>query len=206
MTYPTKEKANEYLAFSKKSMLEQGTPPEAADFYEEHCRVTAKAVKLMASRFDNLDLDKIEVMGLLHDVGKYQRENIVKRNHGISGYEFMMQEGYPEIARICLTHLFPAKHFSAASYDFMFGKEDDINFTRDYLEVAEYTHYDELIQLADIMSMPQGFVTIEQRYNDILERYKRDDMLENLPIYINLKEKIDKHIGEDVYNILGINA
>ena len=204
MKVPSKEKALEYLQFAKSSMMQLGVTSEMANWYEMHCINVSKAAKVVAEKHNKANADTIEVMGLLHDIGKYEPEKIVKKHHAISGYEFMLKEGYPDIANICLTHIFPFKHFSKALYDLMFKNKSDIDFSKEYLTNTEYTAYDEIIQLVDMMSLANGFVTIEQRYDELVKRYGREDMRENQPIYNRLKNKIDKEICHDVYTVLGI--
>jgi len=206
MSFPSKEKSYVYLRFAKQRLLEQGSTTELTRAYEGHCINVSKAARLIAKEFADLDVDKAEILGLLHDVGKTRRECVCKRHHSVSGYEYMMEEGYPDVARICLTHTFPFKNFSGAMKDLMFDKEDDIKFVKEYLANTDFDLYDEIIQLADIMALEEGFVTIEKRFDDIVKRYANEDMRENQPLYNKLKEKLGSEIGKDIYEVLSIDS
>jgi len=44
------------------------------------------------------------ILGLLHDIGC--REGKTYTRHTIDGYNFLVNEGFPDAARICITHAF----------------------------------------------------------------------------------------------------
>lgn len=111
-----------------------------------------------------MDADKAYTFGLLHDVGKEPHSGW---GHIMIGYEKMMNEDLPEVARICLTHSFPVKSVLSDMRD-----EEFYDFVADYIEKVEYDDYDLLVQLADFMACADGVVPIEWRTCDVLLRHQ----------------------------------
>ncbi len=78
----------------------------------EHSLYVAKAAEAIARTHPRLDAEAAFVMGILHDIGR--REGIAGMRHVIDGYTFLMEKGFDEAARICLTHSYPTWHPHAA--------------------------------------------------------------------------------------------
>ena len=95
--FPTKEAAEQLLNWA--SELNPGP-------WTDHCKVAARAAETIAARC-GLDTDRAYVSGLLHDIGYYSyRDGKGEKDHIFAGYDLMMQKGYTDSARICLTHSF----------------------------------------------------------------------------------------------------
>ena len=75
-----------------------------------HSQTAAHAAETL-SKACGLDAEKAYIMGLLHDIGRY--EGVRGMHHVIAGYELMLQKNQPELARICLTHSFPLPELDA---------------------------------------------------------------------------------------------
>jgi phosphopantetheinyl transferase (holo-ACP synthase) len=106
-------------------------------------------------------------MGLLHDIGR--REGVFQLRHGMDGYKYLINEGYPDHARICITHSYTVKDKNN------FGHYDDLTaperrFVTRFLSETEYDDYDRLIQLADFLGLPQRLCTVDERIADVLSR------------------------------------
>ena len=125
----------------------------------DHSRVVARAAKAIALKC-HLDDEKAYIFGLLHDIGRY--EGIRDLHHIYAGYKLMIEKGYNDIARICLTHSFQYKNINAYS-----GKNDcmkeEINEIRMALNSYKYDDYDKLIQLCDSISMAKGVYLLDIR-------------------------------------------
>jgi putative nucleotidyltransferase with HDIG domain len=93
--FPNKEIAEEELKIA--GQLNQGP-------WTEHSINVGLAAQMIAKRCGNLNSDKAYVLGLLHDIGR--RYGVSARKHGIDGYNFVMERGWDEVGRICLTHSF----------------------------------------------------------------------------------------------------
>lgn len=72
----------------------------------DHSRIAAMCAEKIA-RSVGLDSEKAYVLGLLHDIGR--KFGIKHLAHVYDGYQYMMSLGYPDAARICLTHFFAAR-------------------------------------------------------------------------------------------------
>lgn len=67
----------------------------------KHCIYVGIGAGRIAERL-NLDSDYAQALGYIHDIGR----KISHPNHTIIGYKYMIENGYPEEARSCLTHSF----------------------------------------------------------------------------------------------------
>ena len=74
----------------------------------DHSRVAADcACKIAVAA--GMDGEKAYVLGLLHDIGR--KFGIYHMPHVYRGYHYMMELGYGEVARVCLTHSFSTPDF-----------------------------------------------------------------------------------------------
>ena len=163
-----------------------------------HAQMAAKAGEALAAAC-GLNPEKAYIMGLLHDIGRY--EGVRGMHHVIAGYELMMQKDEPEIARICLTHSFPVAELDAYT-----GPQDcsaqEIAFLKDTLTQIRMNKYDRLIQLCDALAMPNGISTIEERlfegnlrhgFNAYTQRKWR--------AFIDLKKEFDVLCQTNIYRL-----
>ena len=166
----------------------------------QHSRYVAQAAELIASRHPDLDPTTACILGILHDIGR--REGVTDLRHTVDGYHYLVNQGYPDAARICLTHSFIIKDIRAYS-----GKRDcseaDCQFLIDFLAQIEYTEYDRLIQLCDALSLPSGFCLIEKRFVDVALRHGMNDFtISKWKVYLQLKKDFETVIGQPIYSLL----
>ena len=95
MKVPTLEQASKFIKYA-----EESNPGE----WISHSYNVARAAKAIASECPDLDGDIAYVLGLLHDIGRY--EGHVHMHHSVSGYDFLIKRGYNDASRIALTHSF----------------------------------------------------------------------------------------------------
>jgi HD superfamily phosphodiesterase len=101
--FPTKEEAENILLWA----FDLNPGPWA-----DHCRSVAKAAEIIALNC-GLNPEKAYVFGLFHDIGYYGYKNGKGTTcHIYFGYQLMIDKGYEEIAKICLSHSFPIQDFS----------------------------------------------------------------------------------------------
>ena len=157
--YPTKEQALREL-----DVAGQMNPGP----WTAHSENVALAARLIAEGCGDMDADRAEVIGLLHDIGR--RTGIAQMRHAIDGYNYCMEQGWNDVARICLTHSFPIQDINAD-----IGKQDIIPeqacFIQHYLKHTEYDDYDRLIILCDCLATADGLCILEKRFVDTTRRY-----------------------------------
>ena len=113
------------------------------------------------------DSDKAFRMGLLHDYGRKYEQNF---KHVIIGFEKLYDLGYFEEAIGALTHSYINGNtyaiFEPLSKELL---ECDIY---KFLEIYEYTDYDRILNLADLMASANGVLEPRLRIEDIETRRK----------------------------------
>lgn len=188
MTYPDRQMAE--------SLLEEALSCNPGP-WENHSRVAARCARSIA-RAAGLDEEKAYVLALLHDIGR--RFGTGHLAHVYDGYQYMMGLGYPEVARICLTH-----SFSTPRLDSYIGKLDipaeNQRFLEDMLSATVCDVYDRLVQLCDCLAGSEGVVKMEARMEDVATRYgsyPRDKWDANL----RLKREFEELAGKDIYEIV----
>jgi hypothetical protein len=191
LSLPTLSQAEDYLA--KASALNPGD-------WVPHSHYVAQAAQAIASRHPGLNAEYAYILGLLHDIGR--REGVHGLRHILDGYRFLVGEGYPDAARVCLTHAFPipGETIAAAPWD---GTEDELRFIQNYLSHLAYDDYDRLIQLCDCLSLPSGFCLMEKRLVDVALRYGiNQHTLRRWLSFFAVKREIEQAIGVSVYRLL----
>lgn len=121
-----------------------------------------------------LDPDTAYSLGLLHDIGRIKDETVTNVPHGIEGFNYLAEHGYPDLAPICLTHGFISKDIKPSDYPTYRPKL--FKQVKEYLADLEYNDYDRVIQLADLFSRGKEILSIHDR----LEKNKKFYRIENL--------------------------
>ena len=188
---PSREEAEKRLLDA-----EQCNPGQWGD----HSRITAECAGKIAVLCDGMDADKAYIVGLLHDIGR--KFGVKHFGHIYDGYKYMMQLGYDEAARICLTHSFNIQeiHSYVGNFDVSEEQQQEIE---DALNNVVYDDYDRLIQLCDSIAGADGVMYIEDRMEDVKRRYGRypkDKWDHNL----SLKEMFEKKMGRSIYEAVGM--
>ncbi|WBW94862.1 HD domain-containing protein [Oceanirhabdus sp. W0125-5] len=191
MKVPTIEKSIEYINYAKST-----NPGEWID----HSYNVAIAARSIANECSDLDGNIAYVLGLLHDIGRH--EGRVQLHHTVSGYNFLMKDGYEDAARIAITHSFVIPDIRVYG-----GKsdctEEEIMFIKKYLNKVTYNDYDKLIQLCDNISLPEGVCLMEKRLLDVVMRYGFNDFtLKKWEKYLELRDYFSNKIGKSIYKVL----
>ena len=162
-----------------------------------HCRLVALCAEKIAAAV-GLDENKAYVCGLLHDIGR--RFGVRHLGHVTDGYFYMMSLGFDEVAKICLTHSFPCNSIDEYIGNFDITAEE-LNLLQEKLKSVEFDDYDRLIQLCDSLAGGESIMTIEERMNDVKNRYgfyPKAKWNKNLEI----KDYFEKKIGKDIYYVI----
>jgi putative nucleotidyltransferase with HDIG domain len=168
--------------------------------WTQHSLFVAGAAEAIAREHPDLDAETAYVLGLLHDIGR--QEGVTDMRHAMDGYRHLDGLGFPDTARICLTHSFPIKDTGAAA-----GKWDcpaeDRQFVQDYLDDIEYGPYDRLIQLCDALALPSGYCLLEKRLVDVALRHGTNDFTSSKwKAVTELLQEFDRSVGGSIYRLL----
>ena len=143
----------------------------------------------------NLDVDKAKALGYIHDIGKGVGEF---SNHVMNGYNYLKDLGYDEeFANICLTHSYLNNDINCTAG----GIPKDIPFRTQFIKNHEYTVYEKIINLCDLMCTSVN-VTLEKRLIDIMiRRGVHENTVYHIKEAQKLKQEIDNMLGFNVYNL-----
>lgn len=142
-----------------------------------------------------LDVDKAKSLGYIHDIGKAVGDF---SKHVINGYNYMKKQGYDdEYANICLTHSYLNNDYMCVAG----GIPEDNPFIIEFIKNHEYTIYEKIINLCDLICKTAN-MTLEKRLIDLIVRY---GVHENTVYHIKeaqkLKKEFDKILGHNVYEL-----
>ena len=163
-----------------------------------HSRVTAECAEKIAALCEGMDTDKEYIMGLLHDIGR--KFGVKHMGHIYDGYHYMLDLGYDEAAKICLTHSFCIQNIQDYIGNFDITEEQQQELT-DALADSVYDDYDYLIQLCDALAGADGVMVMEERMEDVKRRYgsfPQDKWERNL----YLRQMFEEKAGKDIYEIV----
>ena len=117
--------------------------------------------------------------------------------------EAMLDLGYDDIAKICLTHTFPAKQIDKSQFNWSY---EWLEWAQTELDKIEYDDYDRLIQLCDQLSDDIKYMSLESRSLAIAKRYGMSE--EQRQILCNnstlLKDYFENKFDIKIYELLGI--
>lgn len=163
-----------------------------------HSRVVAHCAEKIAGAYGELDPEKAYILGLLHDIGR--KFGVRHLGHVSAGYSYMMELGYDEAAKICLTHSFQRK--STDDYVGRFDTTDEeLKLIHTALAEVTLDDYDRLIQLCDALSGSECVLGLEDRMNDVKRRYGAYPK-EKWDANVGLKEYFEKKAGRDLYEVV----
>lgn len=166
----------------------------------DHSRYVAQACRNIARRCKGMDENRAYILGLLHDIGRYA--GVTSEKHLLDGYRYCESRGWPEAARICMSHAFIIQDIHTSIGEFDVTKED-YQFMAEYIENAQYNDYDRLVQVGDSLALPQGFCFLEKRFVDVAIRYGVCDV--TVPRWkktLELKEYFEEKAGCNIYELL----
>lgn len=162
----------------------------------KHCIYVAIAAGRIADRL-GLDVDYAISLGYVHDIGR----KISHPNHTIAGYKYMIENGYPEEARSCLTHSFIDNNI----YNTAGGiptPQDRFDYMNQFLQNTSLTIYDNIVQMCDLFCLETGFTTVERRLLDITKRkgiYPNSEM--HFGKTMELKARLEGMMGCSLYDL-----
>lgn len=143
----------------------------------------------------NLDVEYAKTLGYIHDIGKLVGDF---QSHSMNGYNYLKTLGYDEkYYNICLTHSYLNNDVNCTAG----GVPRNIPFRTEFIRNHEYTIYEKIINLCDLMCT-NVVNTIDKRLIDIMIRR---GVYENTQYHIKetykLKEYFDNLLGYSVYDL-----
>ncbi len=186
---PTRENAEKLLIEAEKCN------PGA---WGNHSRIAAHCAEKIAKQCSDLDPEKAYILGLLHDIGR--KFGIRHLGHVSDGYSYMMSLGYEDAAKICLTHSFHNQTIDGYVGNFDTTKEELI-LIQDTLKTVVMDDYDRLIQLCDSIAGAEQILFIEDRMNDVRQRYGAYPQ-EKWDCNLKLKKYFEEKMGKDLYLVV----
>ena len=160
-----------------------------------HSRTAAHCAERIAF-YAGLCPEKAYVLGLLHDIGrKFGKRHL---GHVSDGYSYMMRLGYPDAARICLTHSFNEMKIEGYVGNFD-TTEEETALIRTKLREVSTDDYDSLIQLCDAISGSEGVMDIIERMSDVKRRYG-DYEQSKWDRNLELKALFEERMGRGLYD------
>ncbi len=177
-----------------RKMLEESRGKTPDDHWINHSICVGDSAGKIAEKL-NLDVDYAKTLGYIHDIGKLVGEF---KDHVMNGYNYIKELGYDdEYANICLTH----SYLNNDVYCTAGGIPRDIPFRTEFIKNHEYTIYEKIINLCDLMCTDIN-MTVDKRLIDIMSRR---GAYENSQYHIKetykLKQYIDKQLGFNVYDL-----
>lgn len=163
-----------------------------------HSRVAAMCAEKIAARCEGMDSEKAYILGLLHDIGR--KFGVKHLGHVYDGYKYMLDLGYDEVARICLTHSFsvPDIQVYIGNFDITMEEQEEL---ANALKATVFDEYDRLIQLCDCLASAEGVVDIEVRMSDVKRRYGSYPQ-EKWDTNLALKKQFEEKMRKDIYEVV----
>ena len=177
-----------------RELLEEARIKASDDKWINHSICVGNSAGKIAEKL-NLDVDYAKILGYIHDIGRSVGDG---KDHVMQGYNYLKELGYDdEYANICLTH----SYLNNDVYCTAGGFPKDIPFRTKFIKNHEYTIYEKIINLCDLMCT-DTIMTVDKRLIDLIIR---KGVHENTQYHIKetykLKQYIDKQLGFNVYDL-----
>jgi putative nucleotidyltransferase with HDIG domain len=159
-----------------------------------HSKQCAKFAKKVAKKINqkylklNLDVHKIEMAALLHDIGRDQK-NTNDYLHFEIGYQILKNLGYKNLGKIIRTHADAARR---AKY---FGLKG--NYKNKTIEQKIITYVDNHIG-------QNGFESDKERIRDILKRRGMNEFIKK--VFLPYKRNESKKIDQEIEKLMGCSG
>lgn len=165
-----------------------------------HSRNVAQAAQLIAAAHPALDPERAHTLGLLHDLGRRTGPN--KDRHILDGHDVLLALGYPDAARIALTHSFVVPDLATLQGEWD-GTAAEWARLGELLAAARQMDEDRLLQLCDMLALADGFCTVPERVVDVALRYSANALTsEKWRAMLALKADFDRECGVNIYRLL----
>lgn len=164
----------------------------------EHSKKVGEAARRIAESL-NLEAEKAEILGLIHDIGKRFGE---KAHHVIRGYEYLKNLGYDDdYCNICLIHSYLNNDINCTAGGVPQEGIGGYDFRKNFVENHKYTMYEKIINFCDLICTNE-FTILEQRLIEIMTKRGVDtNTVYHITEAQKLKDEIDQALGFNVYSL-----
>ena len=177
-----------------REMLEEARKKSTDDRWINHSICVGDTAGKIAEKL-NLDVNYAETLGYIHDIGRGIGDS---KDHVMNGYYYLKELGYDdEYANICLTH----SYLNNDIYCTAGGIPTDIPFRTEFIKNHEYTIYEKIINLCDLMCT-DIIMTVDKRLIDlIIRRGAHENTQYHIKETYKLKQYIDEQLGFNLYDL-----
>ena len=177
-----------------REMLEEARKKSTDDRWINHSICVGNTAGKIAEKL-NLDVNYAKTLGYIHDIGRGIGDS---KDHVMNGYYYLKELGYDdEYANICLTH----SYLNNDIYCTAGGIPTDIPFRTEFIKNHEYTIYEKIINLCDLMCT-DIIMTVDKRLIDlIIRRGAHENTQYHIKETYKLKQYIDKQLGFNLYDL-----
>lgn len=177
-----------------REMLEEARKKSTDDRWINHSICVGNTAGKIAEKL-NLDVNYAKTLGYIHDIGRGIGDS---KDHVMNGYYYLKELGYDdEYANICLTH----SYLNNDIYCTAGGIPTDIPFRTEFIKNHEYTIYEKIINLCDLMCT-DIIMTVDKRLIDlIIRRGAHENTQYHIKETYKLKQYIDEQLGFNLYDL-----
>ena len=150
-----------------KILQDSNVPSNIIAHSKQVCNVALKIADLLERKGIKINRNLVQAGALLHDVKK-----LSPNDHVIEGFELIKSLGYPEVAEVLKKHGL-----------YHLDKEEFLPKTRE----------EKIVFYADKRVKNDGVVSVEERFEYIKQRYKKEDIGQEL----RFTKKIEKELLGD---------
>ena len=177
-----------------REMLEEARKKSTDDRWINHSICVGNTAGKIAEKL-NLDVNYAKTLGYIHDIGRGIGDS---KDHVMNGYYYLKELGYDdEYANICLTH----SYLNNDIYCTAGGIPTDIPFRTEFIKNYEYTIYEKIINLCDLMCT-DIIMTVDKRLIDlIIRRGAHENTQYHIKETYKLKQYIDEQLGFNLYDL-----
>jgi hypothetical protein len=115
-----------------------------------------------------VDVERTEVLGLLHDLGRSRGHSL---RHGIEGYLLLRGEGHPNEGRICLAHVLKGRSLEDAVSVGLLTDAERLQLKEEGWRSTYMSLEERIVTVADAMISDTGLAPIEEKYANARHRY-----------------------------------
>ena len=117
----------------------------------------------------------------------------------MNGYHYLKEQGYDlEYANISLVHSYLNNYINCTAG----GYPTDIPFRTEFIKNHEYTIYEKIICLCDLLCTSKGVTILEKRLIDVmLRKGVHNNTVYHIEQSKKLKQEIDDMLGYNLYSL-----